>query len=121
MSSAGHVGDRVGDHVPDPTNGALPPGTRVTVPGPLGPWRLTGAVLAVAVTTGPQLARATSSGHGLDQALGRALVVAVITWVLLGVIDRFLTETTVIGKEAPDDRPSATGVGPDAGPDPGVG
>lgn len=84
----------------------LPAGTRVTTAGPLGPWRLSASVLAAAVTSGPQLVAATSTGHELDQALGRSLAVASVTWVLLGVINRILARTTVVDDETapePDD------------------
>jgi hypothetical protein len=58
--------------------------------GPIGPWRLALVVLAVASTSGAVLAQSVQTGVGLDLALGRALAVAVVLWILLGSIDRML-------------------------------
>ena len=58
--------------------------------GPLGPWRLALVMLAVASTSGAVLAQSVQTGVGLDLALGRALGVAVVLWILLGWIDRVL-------------------------------
>jgi hypothetical protein len=58
--------------------------------GPLGPWRLVLVMLAVAGTSGAVLAQAVQTGVGLDNALARALGVAVVLWILLGSIDRML-------------------------------
>ena len=58
--------------------------------GPIGPWRLALVVLAVAGTSGAVLAQSVQTGVGLDLALGRALGVAVVLWILLGSIDRVL-------------------------------
>ncbi|MGH9134082.1 MAG: hypothetical protein ACRDZZ_09110 [Ilumatobacteraceae bacterium] len=58
--------------------------------GPLAPWRLVLVMLAVATTSGTPLLQSVRTGAGLDLALGRALVVAIVLWVLLGWIDRVL-------------------------------
>jgi hypothetical protein len=58
--------------------------------GPIGPWRLALVMLAVASTSGAVLAQSVQTGVGLDLALGRALGVAVVLWILLGSIDRVL-------------------------------
>ena len=58
--------------------------------GPLGPWRLALVVFAVATTSGAVLAQSVQTGVGVDLALGRALAVAVVLWILLGSIDRIL-------------------------------
>ena len=58
--------------------------------GPLGPWRLVLVMLAVGSTSGAVLAQSVQTGVGLDLALGRALGVAVVLWILLGSIDRVL-------------------------------
>lgn len=96
------------EHVPTSATPPLPPGTKVTTPGPLGPWRLAASVATVAVTSGPQLAAATTSGHQLDQALGRSLAVATVTWLLLGVINRILAHTSVVGGEPGADAADGT-------------
>lgn len=58
--------------------------------GPLGPWRLALVMLAVAGTSGAVLVQSVQTGVGLDNALARALGVAVVLWILLGSIDRML-------------------------------
>ena len=58
--------------------------------GPLGPWRLALVMLAVAGTSGTALIQSAQTGVGLDNALARALGVAVVLWILLGSIDRML-------------------------------
>ena len=58
--------------------------------GPIGPWRLVLVMLAVVSTSGAVLAQSVQTGVGLDLALGRALGVAVVLWILLGSIDRVL-------------------------------
>jgi hypothetical protein len=58
--------------------------------GPVGPWRLALVMLAVASTSGAALVQSAQTGVGLDHALGRALGVAVVLWILLGSIDRML-------------------------------
>ncbi|HWM20027.1 MAG TPA: hypothetical protein VNO51_10090 [Ilumatobacteraceae bacterium] len=63
--------------------------------GPIGPWRLALVVLAVAGTSGAVLAQSVQTGVGLDLALGRALAVAVVLWILLGTIDRMLARASL--------------------------
>jgi hypothetical protein len=58
--------------------------------GPLGPWRLALVMLAVVSTSGAVLVQSVKTGVDLDLALGRALGVAVVLWILLGWIDRVL-------------------------------
>ena len=68
------------------------PAARVVGAGPLGPWRLTIAVTAAALTTGRALLDAVSMGVGVDLALGRSFAVAFVVWVLTGVVNRILAE-----------------------------
>jgi hypothetical protein len=63
--------------------------------GPLGPWRLVLVVFAVATTSGAVLAQSVQTGVGVDLALGRALAVAVVLWILLGSIDRILARASL--------------------------
>lgn len=71
---------------------AAAPTTRVLGSGPLGPWRLTIAVTASALTTGRALLDAVSIGVDVDLALGRSFAVAFVVWVLTGVVNRILAE-----------------------------
>jgi len=64
--------------------------TKLPASGPIGPWRLALVMLAVASTSGAVLVQSAQTGVGLDLALGRALGVAVVLWILLGSIDRVL-------------------------------
>jgi hypothetical protein len=66
--------------------------TPVVGPGPLGPWRLTIAVGACALTTGRALLDAVSLGTDVDLALGRSFAVAFVVWVLTGVVNKILAE-----------------------------
>ena len=81
--------------------------------GPLGPWRLVLVVFAVATTSGAVLAQSVQTGVGVDLALGRALAVAVVLWILLGSIDRVLAHAQhrhahdqLTAATDPDQRPS---------------
>jgi hypothetical protein len=58
--------------------------------GPIGPWRLALVMLAVVSTSGAVVAQSVQTGVDIDLALGRALGVAVVLWILLGSIDRVL-------------------------------
>ena len=85
--------------------------------GPLGPWRLALVVFAVAATSGAVLTQSVQTGVGVDLALGRALAVAVVLWILLGSIDRMLARPRSPGITTNTSRPStATPPTPSRGP-----
>ncbi|HEX4982358.1 MAG TPA: hypothetical protein VFV63_11690 [Ilumatobacteraceae bacterium] len=81
--------------------------------GPLGPWRLALVMLAVVSTSGAVLAQSVQTGDGLDLALGRALGVAIVLWILLGSIDRMLARAQHARHD--DENHHVTGGDPTAG------
>lgn len=74
----------------------------VHLSGPLGPWRLSIAVLVAALTTGAPLYRAVLTGLDLDMALGRSFGVAFLTWIVLGSINKMLALADARGSAADD-------------------
>jgi hypothetical protein len=66
--------------------------------GPLGPWKLSLSVVISAAFTGMPLARAATSGVGLDMALARSFAAGLLTWVVVGSVNRVIAnaETAAI-------------------------
>jgi hypothetical protein len=71
--------------------------SKVQVSGPLGPWRLSIAVVIAAITSGMALYRATATGVAIDLALGRSFGIAFVTWIVLGSISKMLGVAEALG------------------------
>jgi hypothetical protein len=71
--------------------------SKVQIYGPLGPWRLSIAVLVAAIVSGMALYHAALSGVGVDMALGRSFGVAFVTWIVLGSINKMLGVAEALG------------------------
>jgi hypothetical protein len=78
--------------------GAVEP--KVQLYGPLGPWRLSIAVLVTALTSGSALFRSATTGVGVDMALGRSFGIAFVTWIVLGSINKMLATAEALGPTA---------------------
>lgn len=94
---------------------AAPRYVTVKAAGPLDPWRLPAVVIGVALTSGGPLLDATRTGERLDEMLLRAFVVGLVTWILLGVINKMLVQASVL-RALERTRLELAG-GPDPGPD----
>jgi hypothetical protein len=80
--------------------------SKVQLSGPLGPWRLSIAVLVAVLTSGMTLYHAASTGVGMDMALGRSFAIAFVTWIVLGNINKMLAIAEARGPVA-DEGPEA--------------
>lgn len=63
---------------------------RAAPKGPLGPWKLSIAIVVSALFTGMALFDAATTGIGVDMALLRSFGVAFLTWIAVGILNRVL-------------------------------
>ena len=76
--------------------------------GPLAPYRFTLSVLFSLLVGGNALWNALPDGPGLDAAVLRVLAAALFAWIVLGVVNRAVKPTRVVGATTTPERSEST-------------